>query len=647
MGRNGYGHMVLDHYVAKVRQVDAVRAARLRALATREQALAYQAHVREAIRTALGPLPPKTPLNARTTGSLRRRHYTIEKLIFESRPGLWVTANLYLPHGLDAPAPCVLGTCGHSEEGKAFALYQAFCQRLARQGFVVLIYDPLNQGERDQYALLTDRETVRACTSAHNMMGKQLQLLGENLAMWRAWDGIRALDYLLSRPEVDASRVGLTGNSGGGTMTTWLWPLDERFTMAAPGCFVTTFLHNLENELPADCEQYPPGALGAGLEMADFIIARAPQPVIILGQHYDYFDRRGHRQACEEVRRFYELLGAPVENAACFRGDRAHGYWRENQEAMVRFFARHAGLEVMPPIADEELDILPVEELWATPTGNVVEAGARPIYHLIAQRAEELAAARPPLDGEALRAKLRELLNLPATDPSLLPPHHRNLRPVHRDEVTYARYAIETEGNVRAILRKRMAEAARAHSLDVGRAVCLYLPHYAGEEELADLALSAEFPPGAEIYALDVRGLGESVPDEERPFWHPYGMDYMFHGYGLLLGESYLGRRVWDVLRTLDLLRAEGAQEVHLIGRGQGALLALLAALLHPGVDHVTLLNVPPSYHAWTQVPLVDWPAANGMVGVLQHLDLDDCLRALGERVTCRDPWGPHMEPGA
>ncbi|MEA3407796.1 MAG: hypothetical protein U9R48_06930 [Chloroflexota bacterium] len=198
MLRNGYGHMVLDAYVHRLREMRAERAARLRALSTRSEALAYQERIRAAINAAFSPRPARTPLNARVTGTIERPQYRIEKIVFESRPQFQVTANLYLPHALEAPAPAVLGTCGHSAQGKAADLYQGFCQRLAHAGFVVLIYDPINQGERDQYALLEHREAVESCTRA------------------------------------------------------------------APSCFVTTFLNNLENELPSDCEQYPPGVLGAG-----------------------------------------------------------------------------------------------------------------------------------------------------------------------------------------------------------------------------------------------------------------------------------------------------------------------------------------------------------------------------------------------
>ncbi|MCZ6633278.1 MAG: hypothetical protein O7G87_07725, partial [bacterium] len=174
--------------------------------------------------------------------------------------------------------------------------------------------------------------------------------------------------------------------------------------------------------------------------------------------------------------------------------------------------------------------------------------------------------------------------------------------------------------------------------------VHVYLPHLVAEEDLQKDALAIRLKKQHPLYALDVRGLGESLSDDERSFDHPYGIDYMNNGYGLLLGESFLGRRVHDVLSTLDLLVHEGARRVHLYGRGQGSILALFSALLHPKVATVTLKNAPLSYHSWTQTPLVSWPTANVPRGVLHVLDLPDCIRALGNKVRLIQPWGPEMK---
>ena len=633
MSNTPYQHLVHDYYIERFRAQYAERRSALNALRTRSQALRYRDDVRQSILQAFKPKPRRTPLHARCSGSVEQRHYVIEKVLFESRPGCTVSAHLYMPKGA-GPFPAVLGTCGHDAAGIQAPLYQAFCQRLARAGFAVLIYDPINQGERDQYWHLADRSAVASCTSAHNMMGKQLELVGEFFGQWRVWDGMRALDYLMARPEVDSTRVGLTGNSGGGTVSTWLWALDERITMAAPSCFVTTFLHNLENELPADAEQYPPGVVGAGIDMADFLIARAPAPAMLLGQRYDFFDRRGLQEAYADVARFYDLIGAPKDHTNLFIGPQGHGFSRHNQEAMVSFFARHAQLSTPPRV--RQTTALDAAALNTTPAGNTVEAGAQPIYEWLGQRAEHLARTRPPLSKDALIKRLRALLCLPSRKRL---PHYRVLRPRPIDKRPHAHYAVETEATLRALLHKRLAHPTRGHTLDVERTIHLYLPHIDTATELPLLQ-----PETTPFYGLDTRGLGASRPEVDS-FWGPYGMDYMFHGHALLLGESYLGRRVHDALSTLDLLTAEGAQTIHLHGRGQGALIALCAALLHETNGRVTLYNAPLSYTAWCSAPLVSWPAANFLRGALRFFDLPDLYRALGNRLQLIDPWGPDMLP--
>ena len=287
--------------------------------------------------------------------------------------------------------------------------------------------------------------------------------------------------------------------------------------------------------------------------------------------------------------------------------------------------------------------MLDAESLHATPKGNVVAAGARPIYTMIAEKADRLTAKRKPLEPDALKRKLVRLLNLPSKRDI---PHYRVLRPVRSDGDTIARYAVETEDSIRAILRKRLTTPAYAYTLDVEKAVHLYLPHVSAEEDMAEDMLAMALKRGHPLYALDVRGLGESMPEESGgDFFQAYGMDYMFHGHGVLFGESYLGRRVHDVLSVMDLLVHEGTEKILLYGRGQGALLALFAGLLHDRVSSVTLKNGPLSYRAWTRAPLVAWPSANFLRGALKTFDLPDCIRAIEEKVQIIEPWGPDRKP--
>jgi pimeloyl-ACP methyl ester carboxylesterase len=223
---------------------------------------------------------------------------------------------------------------------------------------------------------------------------------------------------------------------------------------------------------------------------------------------------------------------------------------------------------------------------------------------------------------------------------------YRIPRPVRVPGEVQARYAVETEPHVRAILRKLVADPPHPFSLDVEPTVRLYLPHTSAEVDLAENEWATSLKRELPLYALDVRGLGESLPEEQGGgFFQPYGMDYMMHAYGLMLGQSYLGRRLYDVLCVLDLLVHEGAEVVSLFGRGQGAILALLATLFHDKVALATLKDAPRSFFEWTQTPYVTWPAANFVRGMLHLCDLPDILEVLGDRVEIVDCWGPAMEP--
>ena len=231
---NRFPRMVHEWFVTQVRNSGRRHIEQLNRLKTKADAQQYVRDAQARIRESFGPEPQRTPLNARVTKRVERDGYRIDNVIFESRPGFPVTANLYLPAKQSGPLPAVVGTCGHSTNGKAAEAYQSFAQGLARLGYVCLIYDPIGQGERLQYVTEDLSSHIGVGVREHLHAGNQQFLVGEFFGMWRAWDGIRALDYLLTRPEVDKQRVGVTGNSGGGTMTTWLSGVEPRWTMAAP-----------------------------------------------------------------------------------------------------------------------------------------------------------------------------------------------------------------------------------------------------------------------------------------------------------------------------------------------------------------------------------------------------------------------------
>ena len=412
---NRYPRMLQEWAVEQVRQAEARGDAARERLASRADAEAYVASVRQRIAESLGPLPARTPLNAKVVGSVAGQGFTIEKIIFESRPDFWVTGNLYLPAERAGKMPAVLGLCGHWEDSKADAEnHQTFAQGLVQQGYVCFLIDPIGQGGANTASIsspISLRHFVLACPSI-SRWGINRLLVGDFLGtVVCAWDGMRALDYLESRPEVDSRRLGATGCSGGGTQTAYLCALDPRLAMAAPACFITTFRRNLENELPVDPEQCPPRALALGLDHSDFIAAFAPRPAILLAQeHDDIFDVRGTITAFRRLQRLYDLLGQP-ENIQLHIGPDHHGYSRSCREAMYRWFNRAAGI---PGAGDEPpVHALPAQALWCTSRGQVMDLHSRTVMSFTAESAQRLTAGRPALRGAALTQAVRQTLRLP------------------------------------------------------------------------------------------------------------------------------------------------------------------------------------------------------------------------------------------
>jgi pimeloyl-ACP methyl ester carboxylesterase len=263
------------------------------ALATREAVQARQRHVRTAIADRLGLLPASdTPLNAVVTRTTRRSStsagagagYRIEHLLFESLPGFRVTALVYVPDG-PGPFPAVLGTAGHADEGKASPTYQHAWVSLVRRGFVVLAYDPPGQGERYEYVdPATGTSRVGPGTREHMMTGQQVLLTGRTIGAYMVQDGRRALDYLLTRADVDPTRIAVAGNSGGGTQAALLAATEPRLAAAVVSCYMTSWSDMWVEPGPQDSEQILPGFVGAGLDFADFAVAAATR---VPGQQRD------------------------------------------------------------------------------------------------------------------------------------------------------------------------------------------------------------------------------------------------------------------------------------------------------------------------------------------------------------------------
>ena len=360
-------------------------------------------YVRDRMLRALGGLPERTPLNARIVGVLERDDHKIEKIVFESQPRFYVTANLYLPKTGRPPYPGILFPLGHEAGAKANSIWQQILVSLAKKGFVALAWDPIGQGERVQLydEDFKDSKVFRS-TTEHTVLGVQCLLVGDSLARYTVWDGLRALDYLLSRPEVDANRIGCTGNSGGGTHTAYLAALDDRIHVAAPSCYLTSWQRLLETIGPQDAEQCLPPWLADGLDHPDFIYAFAPKPFLMLSAIRDFFSITGARQTFEEAKRVYAHLGAS-EKLNMVEADDGHGYSKPRRLAAYRWFSRWLkGIDDDQP--EPEAPIATEEELRCTASGQVATSlGGETVSSLNRQRLEEVKRGARPASPEEVR----------------------------------------------------------------------------------------------------------------------------------------------------------------------------------------------------------------------------------------------------
>lgn len=636
---NRFPQVVHEYFVKRLRQIEQETAKRRSGLRTKSDAEAYVIEVRQKIQQCFGPWPEKTPLNPSVTRRIERDTYTIENVIFESRPGFPVTANLYIPKRGKFPFPAVVGVCGHNDSGKAGN--QSFAQGLARLGYVAFVFDPVGQGERLQYPASGQKSRIGIGVREHLYAGNPLFLIGDSLSAWSAWDGIRAVDYLLTRKEVDPRHIGVTGVSGGGTQTTWICSADPRITMAAPACFITTFLTNLENEEVADTEQIPPRALAMGLDHSDFLAAMAPKPVIILSQENDFFDVRGAEEAYARLKPLYTLLGSE-QNVQLNVGPGGHSYPKESREAMYAHFNR--ATKVSSSNTEPELTVEKQEDLWCTPNGQVGETGARTVSSFTKEASVALKSKRANLQGDKLKQAVLQALKLPFSKGV---PDFRVLRVGRNRDYPKkfaANYVVETEPGIFTIVYRLNDTALYSRPPRGVKRAVLYVSHMSADDELRKEPLLTEIiksEPDSALFTCDVRGVGESKPNSTwKTFEELYGIDYFYAAHSIMLDYPYVGQKTYDILRVIAWLKSYGHEEVHLVAKGYGAVPATFAALLSEDVTRVTLKNALTSYSDIAESEDYNWPLESFLPGVLKTFDLPDCYRFLEEKnLRMIDPW--------
>src|SRR5690606_4363225 len=177
---------------------------------------------------------------------------------------------------------------------------------LVKKGFLVFAFDPVGQGERLEYYDPKTGKSAALLTEEHSYSGAQAFLTGASQASYMIWDGVRAVDYLLTRKEVDPARIGITGRSGGGTQSAYIAAIDPRIHAVAPENYVTNFTRLLQMKGPQDAEQNPFNIIHKGIDQSDFLLVRAPKPALMITTTRDIFSIQGSDESAKEISGIYQ-----------------------------------------------------------------------------------------------------------------------------------------------------------------------------------------------------------------------------------------------------------------------------------------------------------------------------------------------------
>jgi len=609
---------------------------RVAGLSTASQWRERQQEITATLDRIVGPFPAKTPLNARVTGVVRKAGYRFEKVVFESMPGFFVTGVLFVPDQRQARAPAVLYVCGHSEAGFRNVPYMTVILNLVRKGFVVFAMDPVGQGERYQYWDAEQKASrVGGPTLEHSYPGAQCFITGSSVARYMIWDGIRAIDYLDSRPEVDPSRLGVTGRSGGGTQAAYIGAMDPRVTAAAPENYITTFRRLIETQGVQDAEQNFLNGIASGIDLPDLLVARAPRPTLMITTTRDMFSIQGAREARDEVARAFKALGREGD-FLMVEDDAPHASTLKNREALYAFFRK--ALDLPGPSADEPVEIMPFEELNVTPTGQLATSiGGETVFSL--NRAEartrlaelERLRSTPGSRRSAVLADAETLSGFRAPAPGAEAVFTGRWR---RDGYSVEMFFIRGEGDYPVPFLVFVPAGGGPHP------ALLYLhPDGKAADARPGGTIEGFVKRGYLVLAPDLVGLGEMGPgvfEGDAYNFKPGRANYNYWFGAIQIGRSLTGIRAGDLLRTVHYLRGRADADVTrlaAVSRGELNAVLLHAAALDESITQVALVD---PLLSWSSLVLNEYYAPkyvlHAVAGSLGRYDLADLAGTLAPR---------------
>ncbi|WP_166355662.1 alpha/beta hydrolase family protein [Phytoactinopolyspora limicola] len=562
-----------------------------------------QAEIRAAMLEGCGGLPDRddgAPPAVEHVGEVAGDGYVVERLIIETLPDVYVPANLYLPQRLAGVTGGVLWNCGHSPIGKAAERYQDACARLARNGLVAMVIDPIGQGERWSYLSEDGSPRVPCNMPEHSYAGVQCWWGGESIARYFIHDARSAIDYLAARPEVDASRIAAAGNSGGGTLTTWLMAVEPRLTAAVVSSFVSDRASILRSGKAQDAEQHLPAGAVAGIDHEDLLMSMAPRPVLVCSANYDFFPIEGTVSTVSRARRAFEIFDA-MHQLEHVRVDERHGFTPGLAEAATEFFVRHLGNDPDAPVDHRNTVALPEDELRCTTSGQVVldRPHARRVFDLNLDRYPQVSARRgDPAsvenDVDAQREWLSERVNGGRDLPVEFFPRWLPARRV--DEGVSAPVVIRRA--CWASERDLFGAGVLVTPADVEFSSLQVVLFNRGTADVDEKQawLAEQAAAGVASFVVDVRGVGSLAPNpvNARPLEGDYGTLFLLLTELIWLDDSLAAGQAFDVLRAVRFVRTDSQidlkdRPVSVYGEGAGAFTSALAAVLEPTLAEVTV----------------------------------------------------------
>ena len=657
---NNPGSFSIHHLTRQAENYYKIRDEQIARLKTKSDWQKRQQLVKDKLKEIIGTFPNKGALNPEITGIIQKEGYRIEKVIFESVPGFYETGCLYIPDKLNGKAPAILNVMGHDQYSFREEYYQVIITNLVKKGMIVFAIDPLGQGEHVQYYDPKIKfSAIGYSVMEHCYFGNVCFLSGVSSAKHFIWDGIRAIDYLLTRNEVDPERIGMTGFSGGGTVTAYVAAFDDRVKVSVPCSWPTAYRRLLETKGVQDAETILIHGLAKGITFEDLVEVRSPKPTLMAFTSRDEnLSLQGARDAFREAKKTYAALGKE-DNLELVEDDYKHWMTPKIRLAIYAFFQKHFNIPGNP--AEESTDLASAKELTVTPTGQIATyKGGEMIFDLNKKVSEKLIKSLEQsrknivthLDKVKIKAK--EISGY-------VTPSHEKPEPFINGRYQRNGYTVELQ----AIL---------GEDEDYAIPILLFKPDDNLVKHPAVIYLHSEgkvtgAEPGGEIEKLvkqgyivaaaDVLGIGEIK--------HTAGRGYQEGYTAVLIGRSMVGIRAGDITRVVNYLK--GRSDVNPLKVGAIAFNEMCLALLHaaaldPSINNISLIGSLVSYQSivmnrFHKIGLTENPGADywhpvnvdftwGIASVLTAYDLPDLIGCIAPRkIVLADLKDPMLLPAS